>query len=65
MRQSGVLAAPAMIAMQDSPSLLPADHENARLFADGVLPDSSVKAVFRAEVGGRKRETQEFVVPGI
>jgi threonine aldolase len=33
MRQAGVLAAPALIALEDSPAGLAADHANARLIA--------------------------------
>ena len=35
MRQVGVLAAPGLIALQQTPALLAADHKNARLFAEG------------------------------
>jgi threonine aldolase len=36
MRQAGVLAAAGLIAMQESPALLAADHANARLLAETV-----------------------------
>jgi threonine aldolase len=36
MRQAGVLAAAGLIAMQESPALLAADHANARLLAEAV-----------------------------
>jgi len=36
MRQIGVLAAAGLLALEDSPKLLPRDHENARFLADGL-----------------------------
>jgi threonine aldolase len=36
MRQVGVLAAPCLIAMEESPKLLPCDHANARFLAEGL-----------------------------
>lgn len=36
MRQVGVLAAPGMLALETSPKLLPIDHENARILAEGA-----------------------------
>ncbi len=36
MRQAGVLAAAGLIALEDSPALLPQDHANARLLAEAV-----------------------------
>ena len=36
MRQAGVLAAAGLIAMQETPALLAADHANARLLAEAV-----------------------------
>ena len=38
MRQVGVLAAPGLVALQQTPALLPMDHKNARLFAEGEPP---------------------------
>lgn len=35
MRQAGVLAAAGLLALEESPKLLAADHANARLLADG------------------------------
>ena len=35
MRQVGVLAAPGMVALRETPALLHADHKNARLLAEG------------------------------
>jgi threonine aldolase len=36
MRQVGVLAAACLIAMEESPKLLPCDHANARFLAEGL-----------------------------
>ena len=36
MRQAGVLAAAGLIALEEMPALLPADHANARLLAEAV-----------------------------
>ena len=36
MRQAGVLAAAGLVALQDSPALLAADHANARFLAEGL-----------------------------
>jgi threonine aldolase len=36
MRQAGVLAAAGLIALEESPKLLPEDHANAKLLAEGV-----------------------------
>jgi threonine aldolase len=36
MRQAGVLAAACLIALEDSPGKLPADHANARFLAEGL-----------------------------
>lgn len=36
MRQAGVLAAAGLVALEESPKLLPADHANARRLAEGV-----------------------------
>ena len=36
MRQAGVLAAAGLIALEESPKVLPEDHANAKLLAEGV-----------------------------
>ena len=36
MRQVGVLAAACLIALEESPKLLPCDHANARFLAEGL-----------------------------
>ena len=36
MRQAGVLAAAGLIALEEGPKLLPADHENAQILARGL-----------------------------
>ncbi len=41
MRQVGVLAAPGMVALRETPTLLHADHKNARLLAEGDTSLSS------------------------
>ncbi len=38
MRQVGVLAAPGIVALRETPALLHADHKNARLLAEGGWP---------------------------
>src|SRR5260370_1269608 len=43
MRQAGVLAAAGLIALEESPKLLPEDHANAKLLAEGVAGLSGVK----------------------
>ncbi len=44
MRQAGVLAAAGLVALEETPALLPRDHENARYLADGLarLPGISL-----------------------
>ena len=42
MRQVGVLAAPGMIALEQTPALLGADHKNARFFAEGECLVSAI-----------------------
>jgi threonine aldolase len=37
MRQAGVLAAAGLIALEESPKALPADHANAKLLAEGII----------------------------
>jgi threonine aldolase len=36
MRQAGVIAAAGLVALEEGPKLLPADHENAQLLAQGL-----------------------------
>ncbi len=43
MRQAGVLAAAGLIALEESPKLLPEDHANAKLLAEGVAGLAGVK----------------------
>ncbi len=46
MRQAGVLAAPGLIALEDSPAHLDGDHQNARYLAEQLsqLPGVQIKA---------------------
>jgi threonine aldolase len=46
MRQAGVLAAAGLVALEEGPRHLPADHENARLLARGLarLPGIAIDA---------------------
>ncbi len=50
MRQAGVLAAAGLIALEDSPKLLPVDHANARRLAQGL-----------AEIDGIEIDPEEIV----
>jgi threonine aldolase len=43
MRQAGVLAAAGLVALEESPPLLPEDHANARRLAEGVSELPGVK----------------------
>jgi len=43
MRQAGVLAAAGLIALEESPKLLPEDHANAKLLAEGLAGLAGVK----------------------
>lgn len=43
MRQAGVLAAAGLIALEDSPRLLPEDHANAKLLAEGLAELPGIK----------------------
>ena len=43
MRQVGVLAAAGMVALQDSPGKLAADHANARFLAEGLAAISGIQ----------------------
>jgi threonine aldolase len=43
MRQAGVLAAAGLIALEETPKQLPADHANARRLAEGVAELAGVK----------------------
>ena len=42
MRQAGVLAAAGLIALEEGPALLAADHQNARLLAEAVAPYADI-----------------------
>jgi len=68
MRQVGVLAAAAEVALDESPPLLVQDHENARLLADTLndLPGVALIAEQRTNilifsVEGTGRSAEEFV----
>eukprot|EP00242_Pyramimonas_sp_CCMP2087_P014662 CAMPEP_0198202872 /NCGR_PEP_ID=MMETSP1445-20131203/6098_1 /TAXON_ID=36898 /ORGANISM="Pyramimonas sp., Strain CCMP2087" /LENGTH=453 /DNA_ID=CAMNT_0043873995 /DNA_START=17 /DNA_END=1378 /DNA_ORIENTATION=+ len=50
MRQVGILAAAAQVALRETPSKLPQDHENAKLFAEGVNAISPLLSVDMASV---------------
>lgn len=43
MRQAGVLAAAGLVALEDSPGLLPQDHANARRLAEGLAEMSGIR----------------------
>jgi threonine aldolase len=43
MRQAGVIAAAGLVALEESPQALPADHANARRLAEGVAELPGVK----------------------
>jgi threonine aldolase len=43
MRQAGVLAAAGLIALEESPKVLLADHANAKLLAEGIAELPGVK----------------------
>jgi threonine aldolase len=43
MRQAGVLAAAGLIALEESPKVLPEDHANAKLLAEGVAELPGIK----------------------
>jgi threonine aldolase len=43
MRQVGVLAAAGLVALEEGPRLLPADHENAQMLARGLAKIPSVQ----------------------
>ena len=42
MRQAGILAAAGLVALEESPALLPQDHANARLLAEAVAQSPAV-----------------------
>lgn len=44
MRQAGILAAAALVAMRETPAVLQVDHANARLLAEGLSGIAGVKA---------------------
>jgi threonine aldolase len=60
MRQVGVLAAAGLVALEESPKLLPRDHENARALAQGIAsipgmrcaPESVSTNIVMFNVGG-------------
>src|SRR3954467_9880702 len=68
MRQAGVLAAAGLVALEDSPSQLPVDHENAQLLARRIaaipgisLFPSKVKTnIVIFDIAGLKIPTAEF-----
>jgi threonine aldolase len=43
MRQAGILAAAGLIALEETPALLPNDHANARLLAEAVATSASAE----------------------
>jgi threonine aldolase len=43
MRQAGVLAAAGLIALEESPKLLPQDHANARRLAEGLAEIDGIR----------------------
>jgi threonine aldolase len=43
MRQAGVLAAAGLVALQESPKLLPEDHANARRLAEGLAEIDGIR----------------------
>jgi threonine aldolase len=45
MRQAGVLAAAGLVALEDSPSQLPVDHENAQLLAKRIAAVPGIRLV--------------------
>jgi threonine aldolase len=45
MRQAGVLAAAGLIALEDGPRHLRADHENARFLAEGLAQAPGIKVI--------------------
>ena len=60
MRQAGVLAAAGLIALEESPKILPQDHANAKLLAEGIAelpglnidPEKVVTNIVIFEVNG-------------
>jgi len=69
MRQSGILAAAGLLALEDGPAQLPTDHANARLLANGLarLPGISVDPnavqtnIVIFDVSGTDRTAPELV----
>lgn len=45
LRQVGVLAAPALLALEENPSRLVVDHEHAKLLADGISDLSTLQVI--------------------
>ena len=68
MRQAGVLAAAGLIALEESPKLLPDDHANARRLAAGVAelpgvqidPERVVTNIVIFDVAGTRRAADEI-----
>ncbi|HEV2419557.1 MAG TPA: GntG family PLP-dependent aldolase [Terriglobia bacterium] len=68
MRQAGVLAAAALIALEESPQRLHVDHANARFLASGlaeipgvkVNPSKVVSNIMFADISGAGIEASEF-----
>ncbi len=68
MRQVGILAAAGMIALEDSPNLLPADHANAKRLAEGVAelrgiaidPETVQTNIVIFDVAGTGKTTAEI-----
>src|SRR5919199_5027037 len=68
MRQAGVLAAAGLVALEESPKLLPEDHANARRLAAGVAelpgveidPERVVTNIVIFDVTGTRRAADEI-----
>jgi threonine aldolase len=68
MRQAGVLAAAGLVALEESPKLLPEDHAHARRLAEGVAelngvqidPEQVVTNIVIFDVSGTRRAADEI-----
>ena len=68
MRQAGVLAAAALVALEESPRRLYIDHENARFLAAGLAeipgvtidPSKVVSNILFADISGTGLGASEF-----
>ncbi|MFI5105036.1 MAG: beta-eliminating lyase-related protein, partial [Terriglobales bacterium] len=68
MRQSGVLAAAGIIALEKMPARLKEDHDNARVLADGLAqiagikidPKKSPTNILVFDITGTGMDTSEF-----